>query len=442
MTIPIGLTPRVRAPDVETPAQELHNRLVVDEARKLRARRDARALVDAEHQEPAPPFDAGTLADILQRPTPPRDRVDGLIPWEASTLLTSMRKTGKTTTVGNLTESCLTGRDFLGKFGVRKLDGDVAFLNYEVSAWQLARWMHDMRIPQDRLFMVNLRGRRNPLSHPDDRERLAKLLRDRGTEMIIVDPFGRAYSGTSQNDAGEVGAWLVQLDQFVRGDVGAKDLILTAHAGWNGERTRGSSALEDWADAVLTLTKDDTDDGDAQRYIRAFGRDVELDEDRLNYDHETRTLTLSGAGGRRQAKASRHHADLDAAVLAAITTTPGLNGSKIGPAIRDTIGFQRGEERQAAQRLVDTGKARIEIGPRGAKNYFPTTTYPDLSQPLPVGQVTTYPDPSLKGREGWDTQTSHHLSRDTCRTCGQPMTITDPGQTTHPTCQPTQGEPQ
>jgi sugar phosphate isomerase/epimerase len=112
----------------------------------------------------------------------------------------------------------------------------------------------------DRLFLVDLRGRRNPPRDGEDRERLAQHLRDQGVESLIVDPFGRAFTGSSHNDAGEVGAWLAELDRWARADVGARDVILSAHAGWNGERTRGASALEDWADTTITLVRDHDDD--------------------------------------------------------------------------------------------------------------------------------------------------------------------------------------
>src|SRR4029077_15507798 len=119
-------------------------------------------------------------------------------------------------------------------------------LNYEVSGPTVARWASDHGVPVDRFVIVNLRGRRNPLAHPEDRAKLAGILRALSVQSVIVDPFGRAYTGASQNDSGEVGSWLISLDRFVRSEVGARDLILTAHAGWNGERTRGASALEDW----------------------------------------------------------------------------------------------------------------------------------------------------------------------------------------------------
>jgi hypothetical protein len=254
-------------------------------------------------------------------------------------------------------------------------------LNYEVSGHQLARWAEEACLPHDQVYLVNLRGRRNPLQDPDERHRLAELLRGRGTEVILTDPFGRAYTGASQNDNGEVGAWLAELDRWARADVGALDLVLTAHAGWNQERTRGPSALEDWADSIITMTRDVDEDAHGERYLRAIGRDVDLDEDQLLYSAETRTLTLAGAGSRKATKATRHDAQLDKAVLDAVTAEPGLNTTEIGNRVRHAgIGFQRGEIGHTAGRLIDAGRLFLEIGPRAAKQYHPTQTLFDADE--------------------------------------------------------------
>lgn len=183
--------------------------MVAERVRALRADRDARAMLAAESRDDTP-LDAGTLAEILARPAEPAARVDGLIPWEASTLLVAQRKVGKTTMMLNLARCLLTGEPFLGSHNVRKLSAGsrVGLLNFEVSGAQLARWARDAGVPADRLFLVNLRGRRNPLAHPDDREQLAHVLRGQCVESLLTDPFGRAYSGASQNDAGEVYGWL------------------------------------------------------------------------------------------------------------------------------------------------------------------------------------------------------------------------------------------
>ncbi len=369
---------------------------VADELRRLKIRKAAQDALRAETEPPSEPFDAGSLREILARPPEPPMRANGLVPSDADALIVAQRKTGKSTLVLNYGHALITGRDFLGAFPVRPIDGNVAMLNFEVSAAMIARWAHEHGVPHDRLFLVNLRGRRNPLAHPEDRERLAKWLRDRDTEALMVDPFGRAYTGKSQNDPGEVGSWLVDLDVFARSEVGATDLVLSTHAGWNGERTRGSSALEDWADVIVTMTRDEQD----HRFLRATGRDVDVDEDALDFDHTTRTLTLAGTGSRKQTRDAKHMDELAAAVVEQVRAAPGINGSALGNALKDAgVSFQKGDERKAARDAVEAGSLRFEDGPRGAKLYF-TTDLPRPTPTYPNGAGPTYPDPTLIGGVG------------------------------------------
>lgn len=379
----------------EDDVQAKYLKLVYSKVTSLRVERDARAIFAAENQA-AEPFDCGTLAEILARPPEPAARVDRLMPWGGSTLVVAQRKTGKTTFVLNLARALVTGHRFLGELDVRPIatDATIGFLNFEVSGAQLARWAHDHGVPADRMFVVNVRGRRNPLAHRDDRAALAAALRAHNVEVLVVDPFGRAYSGASQNDAGEVGAWLVDLDTFARSEVGANDLILTTHAGWNGERTRGSSALEDWADSIVTLTKcEDTD----ERFVRALGRDVELDEDRMLFEVNTRTLRLAGEGSRREASAARHLNNLVEHVVRIVTLMPGANGTEVEDRLKvDGVPAQRGDGRKALGIAVERGQLTFETGSRGAKRYDlprPTPTYP-------AGAPPTYPDPTYRSGVG------------------------------------------
>jgi len=371
-----------------------------NEVRAQRIRKQAAAVVAAELAGQAPPFDADLLVDVLARPQEPPHRVDGLIPSQAGTLIVSQRKTGKTTLVLNLTRSAIGGEDFLGRFPVRAITGRVAVLNYEVSAAQLARWADEAGVPADRLYLVNLRGRRNPLGNAEDRDQLAEQLRQHEVESLIVDPFGRAFVGKSQNDSGEVGAWLANLDRWARGDCGVQDVILTAHAGWDGERTRGASALEDWADSIITLVRDKDDE--QVRYLRAEGRDVMVDEDRLNFDATTRTLTLAGAGSRKQATKTRNVDELVPAVVSAVTVAPGITGNKLTRALRDAgVSFRNNDELAAARLAVGRGQLEVRHGPRNSSMYFPATTSPDLPPPPPGAGETTSPTSPIGGRSYW-----------------------------------------
>ena len=75
-------------------------------------------------------------------------------------------------------------------------------------------------------------------------------------------------------------------------------------------------------------------------------------------------------------------------MLKVITDNPGIIAGDLGPKVKALgIGFQRGDERQAARRLVDQGKVRIVLGKRKASITMPPTTPrgPDPSRLLPPG---------------------------------------------------------
>lgn len=436
--------------DPAAAADDAHTRAVTERANRLRIDRDAKRLLANEAQNDDPEPDAGTLAEILARPPEPPHRVENLIPSNASTLIVAQRKTGKTTLILNHTRCLITGEHLLGRFPVRPIppDTNVAILNFEVSGAQLAQWANEAGVPTDRLWIENLRGRRNPLTHPDDRQALAERLRTNNTAALFVDPFGRAYTGLSQNDPGEVGAWLVDLDRFTRGEVGATDLILATHAGWNGERTRGSSALEDWADSIITLTRDETTD---IRYIRAIGRDVELEEDQLAYDHPTRWLSLTGTGNRKAAAETRRIDELADTITTIIESTPnGLTGYKVAQELRTRgIEFRNGEHTKALTRAVERGDLAVHDGPRNAKIYriadpeTPKTTH--LSPPIPTypgDRSSTYPHLPIGGGIGGTGQVTPETPGQVtpepelpnlpqCTTCGNPV---DPGRSLCHTC--------
>lgn len=356
--------------------------------------------------EPPRPFDAGFLTDMLARPDGPPMRCEGLIPADGGTLLVAARKTGKTSLELNIARSLITGEPLLDRFETRPVDGVVALLNYEVSGDTLKRWADEAGVPDDRLFLVNLRGRPNPLRDDAERARLARLLRNVGTEALIVDPFGRAFTGSNQNDPGEVGAWLAQgLDVFARDEIGATDIVLAAHAGWNGERTRGSSALEDWADVIVTMTRDAEDD--TKRYLKAEGRDVLLDEDRLDYDPATRQLSLTGAGSRRKNRDDRKIADLAVLVVRAARTQPGAGVADLERAIKamdDAPTFRNGEISKAAHYAREHGQLHIHSdGPGRRTKHFAIdipATPPNPSRTHPRDDPPTPPTPPYRGGVG------------------------------------------
>ncbi|MDH6283204.1 AAA family ATPase [Prescottella agglutinans] len=383
-------------PKFDHPSQAVRDKArdiwVNEESRKLVA--DYRRSIDDSADLP---FDAGTLEEMLEREPEPPNRIAGLVPADAGTIIVAARKTGKTTFVLNLAHSLISGQPFLNYFDVDPVaeDAKVAILNFEVSPAQAAGWADAVGIDRRKFFIVNLRGRRNPLGHEEDQARLAALLRQHNVEALIVDPFGRAFTGTDQNSSSEVGRWLVNLDLFAREQAGVRDVILPVHAGWNQERTRGASALEDWADSIINLTRDDND----RRYVRATGRDVHFDEDQLLYDPETHRLSVSHLGGREEERTQKKQAKKDERaetllpyLVEGARRHPGYGMSELTQWLRSIkvsdnkpVDF-RDEEMTAASRLAhERGLVRIELGARKKKQHFVTDAADGIAPwpPLP-----------------------------------------------------------
>jgi hypothetical protein len=282
-------------------------------------------------------------------------------------VLTAQRKTGKTTMTGNLARSLVTGEPFLDRFDVRPVDGQVVVLNFEVSGRQIARWYDEIGVPHRSCYVVNLRGRRNPFTDDAGISELADLIRLHDGEVLMVDPFGRAFTGSDQNNASEVGPWLSTLDRLAT-QAGIREVVLVAHAGWNPERSRGSSAIEDWPDTIATLTRDEED----RRYFRAEGRDVDVDEDALTFDPITRRLTLSGDGSRKVAKLDRAIDELIRHVVEISAERPGASTNQIGSVLAERgIRYTRENLMRASHRAENKRLVRVEEGGNRARKHFP-----------------------------------------------------------------------
>jgi hypothetical protein len=336
---------------------------VADELNRLRVREEAKRRLAAEDDLDIAAFQAQLLCDVPLF-SEQSFRIQGLLPESASMAINAQHKTGKTTFTMNLAHSLITGERFLGEFRVNPVTGKVAILNFEMSGPHLGYWARQVGIAEDRLLLVNLRGQRNPFAHPDDLKRLAEALKGHEAESLIVDPFGSAYPGTNQDNSGEVRGWLDDLSRWARTTAGVTDLILTVHSGWNQERARGASALGDWPDSILYLIRAD---GSEDRYLRATGRDVTLDEDKLAYDPATRRLSLSKTGGRKH---HHHQAKIEALVdpvCAQVQQNPGASQTKIVKLVQGlrregvlTVSFQDGDVVVAIARALLTGRLRRE----------------------------------------------------------------------------------
>lgn len=357
--------------------ERVEAKLVEHEAKAL----FTRALAELE---PAEPFDAGSLAEILARPDSTRFRVEGLVLSEGFTTVVAARKTGKTTFNLNLADALLTGRDFLGKFPVEPVKGRIALLNFEVAAKQVAHWASLVGVDPERFDIVTLRGRRNPLLHPQDRADLAEYLREREVEFLFVDPLSRAFYGDNGNDNTQMQRFLSDLDTFARSEVGATDVVLNVHAGWNQDRSRGASATEDHPDSIIWLKPGDREKGDRSTYIEAKGRDVDVEEMQLAFDPSTYRLSLTGEGSRREVKQAQKRSDLEPEILRLVTANPGLNSGSITKALKERgNSFQKGAENDALKAMRAAGRIGWKRGANNASLWYPAG-HPDAVTTTPL----------------------------------------------------------
>lgn len=366
-------------PEDADDAHVLFHRRVAEQMIELHVRDRAGHLFAEAITPPAPPFDIGTLGQILAREEEPPNRIEELMPWEGSTLVVAQRKTGKTTLVLNYIASLLTGEPFLGRFAVVPIEADarVALLNFEVSAALIADWAQRRGVDPDRLVIANLRGRRNPLKNGEDRGNLAGMLREHKVESVIIDPLGRAFTGADSDRNGDMQQFLVTLDEWVRGDVGAKDLLLAAHAGWAAkDRARGASAIEDWADAIWVLTREE-DGEDPVRLFKAEGRGVDVATQELRFEPATGILTLAGDVrlSQKERDKERRLALLTPIIVTAAREQPGITTAEIkrmcdrgGELYHERpYGYQKEEVNVVVTRMVDLG--RLEATPVGSRAF-------------------------------------------------------------------------
>jgi len=329
-----------QAPEVDDPAQTpepeaapVHEQTpeeiaaaVADDALTIEARRIAFDLMARERARdivaaakatgkvapqiiPMPVFMAAEDVDAAYR-------IDELWPAGGRVLIVAQAKTGKTTlVVSNLLPALLgwevdganLGPLFLGRYATQPVRGRIVYINVEVGEVTLRRWLRKSGLPIDeRLHILNLRGAASSLNIGSEAGRRAWSARLKAlkAEIVILDPVAPllAALGLDENSNTDVATFWAWWGETLA-DAGVVDDVVIHHAGHAGERSRGASRLLDEPDAIWTITKDK--DEDADRYIEAVGRDVDLSRHVLTYTAETGGLAIGDAKSSKAADQSR-----------------------------------------------------------------------------------------------------------------------------------------
>ena len=264
--------------ETDEPVDDVYEKKVAKEVQRLTVLRDAREReLDVLESRSWEPLDGRDLATRLEEGVPPVSfRVEDLMPSGSNTLVVGREKAGKTTLMGNLIRSFVSGEPFLDDHAVDPIQEDetVVMFNYEVGEDQWLNWLDDMGLAPwgENIIPVTLRGRKLEIRSSFVKEHVIRFLSESNAKIWIPDPYARAYGG-DENDNTEVGRWLELIDE-IKERSGVEEVVLVTHSG-RGEsgKSRGAQRLEDWPDAIWKLSS--TPSG--ARLFSAYGRDVYVD---------------------------------------------------------------------------------------------------------------------------------------------------------------------
>lgn len=376
-----GQVDEAEASDAALEYELAFNRAVSEQVAQLRIREAARRSFQREQQAdvPAPAFvDLGSFLAVEDDEA--THRIEGLWPTGGRVLLAAAFKAGKSTAVGNTVRSLVDGDLFLGSFPTAPVTRKVVMLDNELDERNLRRWLRDQGIRNvDKVIVVPMRGKVGTfdLLDPTVRSQWAAQLREHDAEVVIFDCLRPVLDALGLSEDKDAGRFLVQFDALLA-EAGAEEALVVHHTGHDGERSRGDSRLRDWPDAEWRITRLRDGDGPidpaAPRFFAAYGRDVEVDEGRLEYDATTRRLTYMEGEDRKEAAGDRDFAMVAPKITALLaeeppamdktgTQAPGWSKT----AIENGVDFPKLKVRKVLAQLVERGLVTVTRGARAAE---------------------------------------------------------------------------
>lgn len=328
---------------------------VNDEARTLWTRQ--RATLSGQQQP-----QLINLVDLLQQPDETtKYRIDDLLPSGGRALLAAQYKAGKTSLVANLLRSLVDGDLFLGTFAVTPV-ARVVLIDTELDINMLRRWLRDQNIRNHKAIdLLCLRGRLSTFAITDDAIRADWAAAMHGADFIILDCLRPCLDALGLSEDKDAGVFLTAFDALCHEATAAEGTVVH-HMGHGQERSRGDSRLLDWPDVLWKIVRDDADGDTGDRFFSAMGRDVNVAEAQLDWNPETRGLTLCG-GGRADKRARNLGTDI-IEIMADPANLDGLSQNRLVGKLK-ALGNSRDGSRQAVAMAIETG---ILLTVNGSRN--------------------------------------------------------------------------
>ena len=331
-----------------------------------RVRRAAKQFL---HDEENPPQELPEILDLEARMARPRVetafRIEGWQPMGGRVLLAAQFKAGKTTGVANLVRPLVDGGQWLDTWDVEPVKGRVCILDFEMSENTAEDWLNDQGIRnQSKVDLVSLRGRIATFNilDPGVRMEWASRLAQRETDYLIVDCLRPVLDAFGLDEHRDTGRFFGPLDALLN-EAGIGEACVVHHMGHGGERSRGDSRLRDWPDVEWRLMREN-EHPDSDRYITAYGRDVDIPEHKLVFDKDARRL--------RAQVGTRLDLDADAALLDVLAVLgrhgEAVSGRTIEAALK-TTDHPRSSIRGALRLGIRRGLIDTRVGGHNATLY-------------------------------------------------------------------------
>jgi hypothetical protein len=294
------------------------------------------------------------LGELMARPDAPVDYLlEGRLVKGTVSAVVAKPKVGKSTYARNLSLAVATGEPFLG---CAVTQGEVIYLALEERSEDIKADFSAMGATGNEPIKVHA------ASAPGDAiPLLVQLVRERRPVLVVIDPLFRLARIRDEKAYAETYNALGPLIDLAREN--GTHILVTHHAG-KGEKSDaidaplGSTALGGIVSTLLVLKR-----GERYRTLQSVQRiGSDLSETVLNFDAETRTLSLGGS------KADAEQADAETRILTYLEVAA---EPRTQEKIREDVEGATKTIWAALKALVDAGKVRKSgEGKRGKPHLY------------------------------------------------------------------------
>lgn len=203
-----------------------------------------------------------SLRDLLDQ-DPPGFLFDGVIPERGLGYLTGRDGTFKTFLALDLAMHLATDRESWHGRDVSDWGAEVVFVAGEGAhsfGKRIKAWLteHDERLTDELAGRLHIRsGSVNLYTGGPAYDELLELCQERQPSLVVIDTLQTNSTGAESNSASDMGEVTARLHRLKEASGGA--VLVLAHTGKSDQDARGSSSIEDDADYVLHVKRDDLD---------------------------------------------------------------------------------------------------------------------------------------------------------------------------------------